>query len=268
MVSAGLILCILTWKKYRKNLFQLKQDWFLISGIALFTTFIPSVLKAYALAHLKTAHATLLGSIDPFVTALYAYILFGEKLSINKILGIVLGCLGVLLAIDLSPEAIHACFHFALLPQLAALAAVAFSRWGWLMVQAQLKKNRYAPAQLNGLVMLESGLIATATALWIDPIKNITIDSWPIFLLLLAYTIIVGNVIAYTMYANLLKHHNATFISLAGFSVPIFAGIYAWLFLHEKLTIHFAVAASVIFLGLLVFYYDELAKKTKRGAET
>lgn len=264
MLSAGTILLLLTWKKYRSNFSHAKEDWFLLIGIAIFTTFIPSVLKAYALSRLTTAHATLLGSIDPFITALYSYILFREKLSLNKIIGILVGCSGVILSINFSLLGPKACGLSILLPQLAALGAVGFSRWGWIMVQMQLRKNRYAPAQLNGIVMLQSGIIALLAASWLDPITSITISSWPYFWLLLIYTVIVGNVIAYTLYASLLKLHNATFVSLAGFSIPIFAGIYAWIFFNEKLTLHFLLAASVIFIGLLIFYYDDIKSKKMR----
>lgn len=263
MLSAGVILLAYTWKKRTFSLSQLKEDWKFLTAIAFFTTFTPSILKNYALKNLETAHATLLGSIDPFITALYAYLLFGEKLTRNKIIGMGIACVGVLLSANLSNSGTKTCAPILWLPQLAALGAVLFSRYGWIMVQQQLRKNRYPPAQLNGLIMAQSGLIALLTAPWLDTPKTLIITSPITFSLLLAYTIIAGNIVAYTLYASLLKHHNATLISLAGFSIPIFAGIYGWVFLSEQLTLQFALAASVFFVGLVIFYADDIKQQAK-----
>lgn len=260
MFTAGVILLTYMWKKSPLSLQQLKADWVFLTGIAIFTTFVPSILKAYALTYLNTAHFTLLGSIDPFVTALYAYLLFGEKLTVKKVVGIAIGCMGVILSINLSNIGLH-CIGSTVVPQLAAIGAVLFSRFGWIMVQHQLRKNRYPPAQLNGLVMLQSGIIALFATHWMDPIKTIVIPSMSFFLFLVTYTVIVGNVVAYTLYAHLLRKHNATFISLAGFSIPIFAGLYSWIFLNEPFTLQFALAAGVFFIGLLIFYSEELKEQ-------
>lgn len=257
MFSAGLILLIYTGARYRSNFKHIQQDWLILTGIAIFTTFMPAILKAYALSHLQASHAALLGSIDPFVTALYAYLLWGEKLSITKFIGIIIGCLGVITAINLSSTGLFGCLP-PLIPQLAALAAVTLSRFGWTMVQMQLRKNRYPPSQLNSIVMVESGILALTSSFWIDPIKTITIPSMPYFILLMAYTVLIGNVIAYTLYGQILKQHNATFVSLAGFSIPIFTGLLSWIFSGTPLTFHFALSASIIFFGLLIFYYDEI----------
>ncbi len=261
MLSAGIILLSYTWKKRTYTLAQLKEDWRFLTGIAFFTTYTPSILKNYALKNLETGHATLLGSIDPFVTALYAYLLFGEKLTRNKIIGILIACAGVLFSVNLSNVGTKTCTGPLLLPQAAALCAVLFSRFGWIMVQHQLRKNRYPPAQLNGLIMTQSGIIALLTSAWLDTPSPLVISSPSLFWLLLTYTIIAGNVIAYTLYASLLKHHSATLISLSGFSIPIFAGLLGWAFLGEKLTLQFALAASVFFVGLLTFYADEIKRQ-------
>jgi drug/metabolite transporter (DMT)-like permease len=264
MSISGFILLVATWGKHRILLYQLAQDWLIVSGIAFFTTFVPSFLKAYAYSQISAAQATLLGSIDPFITALYAYFLFGERLSMAKFFGMLIGFSGIALSLNLHQPATIVCSASTLAPQAAALAAVAFSRWGWLMVQAQLRKNRYPPAQLNGLVMFESGIIALSLSPWVDPFKAILIPSWQHFLLLMAYTVIIGNVIGYTLYAHLLKQYNATLVSLAGISIPIFVSIYSWLFLKEQITFRFVMATAIFFAGLTIFYYDDLKKRRSK----
>ncbi len=256
MLTAGFILFLYSWHRHKATLKNIQRDWLALTGVAVFTTFLPSILKAYALSHLPAAQATLLGSIDPFVTAFYLYMLWGEKLTISKMVGILLGFIGVVLSINLT--LLETTCVNALLPQLAALGAVILSRFGWIMVQMKLRKNLYTPAQLNSIIMMESGLLALTASPWLDPARPIVIPSLWKFTGLMSFTVIFGNVIAYTLYGQLLKHHNATLISLAGFSIPVFTGILSWIFLGEKITINFLVSATIIFVGLIIFYRDEL----------
>ena len=81
---------------------------------------------------------------------------------------------------------------------------------------------------------------------------------------LLAYTIIVGNFLGYTLYATVLKRYSATLVSLAGFSYPIFAAIIAYFALGETVTWQFVAAAGVIFIGLVVFNLDRLRPSIQR----
>ena len=81
---------------------------------------------------------------------------------------------------------------------------------------------------------------------------------------LLAYTIIGGNLIGYTLYSHLLKKHSATFVSLAGFSMPLFVYLLGWFFLGERLYPSFLLAALITFIGLLIFYQDEIKKEVKK----
>ena len=57
------------------------------------------------------------------------------------------------------------------------------------------------------------------------------------------YTIVIGNVIGYTMYAHFLKRHTATFVSLAGFSVPLYVYLFSNILLGEPLSLNFLAAS-------------------------
>jgi len=59
------------------------------------------------------------------------------------------------------------------------------------------------------------------------------------------------------MYGYLLKQYSATFLSFAGFSTPLFAALFGWLFLSELVTFHFFVALGLLTVGLGIFYRDE-----------
>ncbi|MFC1845670.1 DMT family transporter [Candidatus Dependentiae bacterium] len=268
MLCAGLIMVAYNYRKsHRMRWDYFKRDLLTIFGIALFTTYFPSLLKAYGLKGLPSSKAALIGSCDPFVTAMYAYALWKERLSFKQFFGITIGFLGVMFLLtssSLSEQSLHAWFIFSW-PELAALGSVIVGRYGWILVRSLLKKERYKPTEVNGLSMAFSGVLALGTSLLIDPVSSISIPSIPRFLFFFVYTIIAGNIAGYGLYAYCLKKYRLTFVSLAGFSIPLFVTLIGWLFLGEQLTLLFGISAVIIFSGLLIFHRDNIGRELSKG---
>ena len=257
MLPAGIILLAISSVKRKikwKKIFFTHGTKFLL--IALFTALTPSLLKAYAIAHMPASKAVLLSSIGPFVTAFYAYLLWNEKLSVRKIIGILMGMLGivVLLSSHSTLEATLKTWAIFSLPELAGLAAVLASRYGWIMVQTKVKSNVYTPMEVNGIIMTIAGIIALATALACGHSAAIFDSSSLPALYALLYAIIGGNVIGYTLYTKALKKHSATLVSLCGFSLPILVTAGGILFFGEIITGNLIVAAVLLFAGIALFY--------------
>lgn len=261
MLLAGVLMFAYAYRtspRLRWN--YLKEDGFVLLGVALFTTYIPSILKAFGLKYLFSSKAALYGAIDPFVTALYAYILWQEKLSFRKFLGILIGFAGIMVVTfthSASEQPWHAWLMFSW-PELASIATVFVSRGGWIMIRNLVRKERYTPLEVNGLSMIISGVLALATATLLGQWQEVEISSYEFFGVLLMYTIIAGNILGYTLYAYVLKHANITLISLAGFSIPVFVGAIGWALLGEPISMALIIAALMVLVGLVVFYSDEL----------
>ena len=258
MFFSGIILALYGWHQ-RKNLKNMRADWPILIVIALFTALIPSLFKAYALTHLPAGQTALLSSIDPFVTALYVYLIWHEKMSSKQLLGIFLGCAGTWISINLACHEMW-CLQ-TILPQIAVIVAVALSRLGWIFVRILLKKDEYSSTQLNSFVMLFCGSCALLVSPLIDTYGSIHIPSGGTFVSLLLFTVLVSNVIGYTLYAYIIRHYNMTLISLAGFSVPLFVSFYERIFMGRVLTAQFVLAFLFLFCGLLIFYWDELGRR-------
>ena len=289
MLCAGVILTLFYRRKsHRLSFAYFKDDILILLGISLLTMLVPALFKAYALKNMLSSKAAFLSSLDPFVTALYAYFFWNENLTKKKVIGIILGFAGtfiLLISSSVSEQSLMAWSVFSY-PEIAALLAMAIGRLGWMFVQQLLRKERYSAPELNGLLMTISGVmvfampfvIASAVALLrviplvasfipsysfadagsflhttITPETNTTMIIYAIL-----HTIIVGNVIGYTMYAMFLKRHSATFVSLAGFSVPLYVYLFGAVLLGEPLSLNFLAASCVTFIGLLIFYQDEI----------
>ncbi len=290
MLIAGSILFIYLsiTKKQRLTVAQVTDNIPGLISIAVLTTYIPSLLKAYSLSKMPSGKWALYGSLEPFITALFSYFLLSERLTLRKIIGMGLGFFGMI-GIHMSTyRGSFESFAFFSYPELAALTAMFVSRYGWLKIASLLKRNIYEPTQINSITMLISGVLALLTVyiqdiyyyitgymLHEEPYSSFSIGTLgmnlPIFsyipfssmsataalLFFLSYTIIVGNLLAYNLYAKLLKQYSVTFVSLSGFSIPIFVSLLGWLFLGEQLNPSFIVACVVTFIGLYIFFQEE-----------
>ena len=266
MFTAGFMLVFWHRASPRFTWAHIKPDLKYLLGVALFTTSIPSILKAFALKHMLSFKVSLIWSFDPFITAMYAYLFWHEKLTWNRALGILIafvGIMGVLVARSPGEEAMTA-WKLISYPEVAAMIAMMLGRLGWMIVQYLLRKDRYTPVEVNGLTMVTSGFLTLVVASFFEPIDQVIHQlSSPYVLGLLAFTIVVGNYVGYTIYSRALKEYSATLVSLAGFSYPIFAAILAYLTLGETVSWQFGAAAGVIFVGLLVFNWDRIGKRKK-----
>ena len=266
MLVAGVIIisyCLFK-KSERIKLSYLKQDLVVILGVALLTTSVPSLLKSYALKNMLSSKVTLLGSIDPFVTAVYSYFLFNEKVTLNKLWGIIISVIGlsILVVSTTNTEIGVASFGILSYPEIATFLSVAISRYGWMIVQMLLKRERYSPLELNGVTMTITGIVATISSLTQETLPSITQIDFRLVCLIL-YTIFVGNILAYRLYGKILKEHSSTLIALSGFSVPILVYLYGLIFLGEQWSNIFLISAIITLIGLLIFYKEDLRTRKK-----
>lgn len=264
MLISGSVLMVYHWHQTERLTYdRVKNDRVLLLIIAACTTLVPALLKAWSLKHMLASKQSLLGSIDPFITALMVYCMFNEKITITKTLGMVMGLIGTFVVIlsKSSPEIGYEWLWRISYPELAILSAVILSRYGWILVQALLRKGHYTPIQINTLMQLSAGVMALAGAALNGQLKVYDIVSYPYFFAAFLFTIIGGNIVGYTLYAQSLKHHSATLVSLAGFSIPLLVTFFAYIFLGEPISWPIILGGGLIFLGLLVFYIDQFGVK-------
>lgn len=242
----------------RMRFSYIRQDLLKILSISVLTMFVPSILKAYGFKYLVSSKAALLGSLDPLITAVYAYALWGERLTLTKMIGMIISFIGIfiLLASTASPETLFSGMSIISLPELAMVGSLIISRYGWILARDVLKSERYSPSELSSLIMITSGIYALIAAYFLNECDFCKIPPTPQVTLLFAYSIFFGEIIGYTIYGNLLKKHNITFISLSGLSIPLFVHLYGPLLLGEPLSLTFFMAFGFFAVGMYIFYYD------------
>ena len=279
MVIAGIILLLYYYFFSRKQQFLEKKDRGLFAQIILFHIYVAYVFEVAALVYVTSAKACLLYSLSPFITALFSYFLFKERLTRIQWLGLIIGFAGFLPILMVQAPLEALVDHFISLPELLLIFSSIAASYGWIIMKELTNTRGYSPIFVNGVGMLGGGLLALITSfLWektpkiyeagaesigyLDKILPIAISSelagyimfgWYTLLL-----IIMGNVISYNLYGYLLARYSATFLSFAGFITPLFAALFGWFFLNEQVSWYFFTTVIIVFFGLYLFYKDEL----------
>jgi drug/metabolite transporter (DMT)-like permease len=236
----------------------LKKDLPVLLLIPLCATYLCSLLKAYAISNLPATKAAVLGSLDPFATALLAWFFLSEQLCRSRVLGLAIGFMGALLAIA-SKGSLSTCtaWYRMSYPELAALLAVIIGRAGWMLAQQLLRRSAYTTYEFNGIIMLIGGLYATLTATLTEvPLQALQAAPYSTWLLL-GYTVLIGNVVGYTIFGSMLRRYSSTFVSLAGFSVPFFVAVCDLLVTGQLPSPLLVGAMGLMVLGAWLFYRRE-----------
>lgn len=264
MITAGTLMLSFIYF-FQKHKFKIKNnDWILFIKVSLFHIYLAFIPEFWALQYLSSSKTNLIYSATPFIAALLAYIILREKLSLKKTVGMLIGIAGLipvfLTQTDIR-EAGMELFSISL-PEIVLLGAVASAAYAWFVVKKLLDKG-YSLLMINGIAMFFGGIGALLTSFIVEGTSTSPVfDFWP-FLGWTSLLILVANIVVYNFYGFMLKKYSVTFVTSAGFLCPVFGGFYGYFFLSENITWHYFVSLAFIFLGLYIFYKDELKLKQK-----
>lgn len=274
MIVAGILLYIFLYVFKPEKLRFDRQHLFLFIQIALLHIYGAYVFEFIGLPHVNSAKACLMYSLTPFLTVFFAYQIMAARMTRKKWLGLIIGFLGfipVLLCFQ-QDDLNFFCFSW---PELAILISVICSAQGWVVMQKLVKTEGYSPLLVNSFGMIVGGLLALVSSFIIEGLPKIHTASngniYPLDHFLIEYVkspwalvmmygialILIANIICYNLYGYLLKMYSATFVSFAGILCPLFAALYGYFLLSEKIPDYFFASISIIFLGLFLFYQDE-----------
>ena len=237
------------------------QDWTYYLKIGIFGVFLPYCLRAWGLQYMPSTKAAFIFTFFPFSTALLSYLIHKEKLSLQKMIGLLIGFVGMIpTLITTTPlEQLKGSLGFISLPELAVIGAVICFSYNLINVRV-LVKERGCPAPLaTGMGALIGGFLAFDAALLFE--RPLSIKDPSIFWPLLFLQIVISNGICLNLQAHLLKEYSPTFLAFAGFLTPIWAAFFGWFFLNEKAYPSYIISFILVLAGLIIFYYDTRAQE-------
>ncbi len=233
-------LILVAYARLRGLSLNLRGHWRRFFVLGFFSSALPFTLIGWAELTLTGSMAAILLSTTPLFTTVVAALALGEKLTVYKVIGAMLGVIGVSITVGGSPLAINAEVILATLALLGAAFCYALS-------------GVYAKRSFSGFsnMALSSGQLITA-ALILAPVSlvNLPRHSPPseatLALLLL---ILFCTAFAYQLYYYLIIHAGPIKALTVTLLVPVFGVIWGAVLLHES------ISAGMI-AGLLIVLFS------------
>ena len=244
-IAAVILVGILLWKRIvlPKNL----AFWGRMGMMALLSSIFPFCLFCYAEQSIDSAMAAILNGTTPMFTAVLAQLfVMSDKMTPQKVLGVVLSCLGVILLF--APKLFEGIDASSLGMSAALIAAFCYS-----------VSHIYGKLYLTGLkpfVAPASQFILSSVLLW--PLALYYDQAWmlpmpsPMALFGVCGLALFGTVCAFIIYYYLLDHCGPTAISTVACFFPVVGMALGFIFLDESFTSTALIAAMVILLGMLL----------------
>jgi drug/metabolite transporter (DMT)-like permease len=219
-----------------------RGTWLRILGVGVGSNALYLGLSYVALRHLSAGMGSIIASTNPLILALLAPSLLGEPLTRRKLIGLVLGFSGVVLAMQARTGTQTARLSDVVLCVLGVVSFVLSN------ILFKRMRERPHPLLLNGGQLLLAGVALIPAALILEGIPHIVWTAqltWS-----LAYLVLVLSVGASMLWFWILQHGEASRVSAYFFLTPIFGLLLGAILLGEQLTRLDGLALLVIATGL------------------
>lgn len=217
--------------------------WFSFFIMGALNNLIPYSLIVWGQTHIESSLASILNATTPIFSVVLAHLLTGEeRLSSNRLVGILVGWLGV--AVLLGLESLHG-LGVNVLAQIAVLGA-AFS-YACAAIYGR-RFRQMSPLVVSTGMLCGSTVMSLPLVLIIDQPLALS-PSWITIAALVGLSVI-STAVAYLIYFKVLASAGATNILLVTFLIPVSAILLGVLVLGESLTWSVLGGMLLIFLGL------------------
>lgn len=258
MVLAGILLGLYYIIRNGPHLVKItKLDQFLLLQVVLFHIYLTYICDLCALKEISSIESAFIYNLSPFITAIFSYLYFSEKMTFKKWIGLTIGFASFL------PEL--SALHYSNLlssvfwkPRILTFIAVISSAYGWVVLRKLVKDRGYSPIFVNSFGMFFGGILAFITSYLTESWLPSPVTQWVPFLSATALIIVIANLFFYNLYGYLLERYTATFLSFAGFICPLLAAILGNIFLHEPIPARLIFSFIFVLIGLYIFYQEEL----------
>ena len=233
-----LLLCF--YKKIKIEVFS--KDWKWFAAIGIINLVIPFFLIAYGVQKVQSNLAAILMSTTPISATILAHFFIDkEKINLIKILGIILGFLGI---VYLFSENLLINDENLFSALMILVGSTFYVIGGILTLKISHKKNENVTASI-----LIWGTI------FVCPISFIIEQPWNLnpsleSTLSLIYLGVFPTGIAWLLRFMILKRNGLVFQSQVAYLIPIFGVILGYLFLNELVTSKILISLFIVILGI------------------
>jgi drug/metabolite transporter (DMT)-like permease len=232
---------LLGWLAFRGELGAFRGRWRNLLLIGALNTAVPFALFAYATRSIPAGFAAVLNASVPLWGALIGRVVFGEKLGIDRGVGLFVGFVGVVILV--APKLSVGGETLAIAAALSASSMYALS--------AHLTR-RILPGMsslaISGGSLLASVALLALPALWLRPVVLPGAAAWGSVIALA----VGGTALGYVLYFRLLEHAGPTSAMAVTYLIPLFGMVWGWIFLDEAATATTLIGCGFILAGVAV----------------
>ncbi len=199
-----------------------------------------------ALKWTSVARASIFFYTMPFWVAVAAHFLIpGERLSLIRILGLVMAILGVTVALSTNTSQAG---PYALIGDLMALLGAV----GWAAIAIIARVSKFSTikpeAQLFYQLIVSAVLLLPLAFMLGESMTEPTLTHWSIFGLQVVFVVCT----CFLLWFWVLSVYPASDMASFSFLAPVFGAIFAWLILGEPMTFTIILALVLVALGILL----------------
>lgn len=232
---------LLVWVAARGELRTFRGRWRSLFVIGALNTAVPFALFAYATRTVPAGFAAVLNATVPLWGALIGRVVFGEKLGIDRGVGLFVGFVGVVILV--APKLSVGGETLAIAAALGGSSLYALS--------AHLTR-RMLPGMgslsISAGSLLASVAILALPTLWLRPAAMPSAPAWGSVLALA----VGGTALGYVLYFRLLANAGPTSAMAVTYLIPMFGMLWGWLFLSEAATPTMLIGCGFILAGVAV----------------
>ena len=223
---------------------NLRRDWPVFVLLAAFNVVLFIGLQTYAILHLPSGSAAVLVYLQPILVGLLAWLILGERLSVAKIVGLLLGFSGI---VAVSTGSISGAAS-AISPLGVALGAASALSWALGTVLFKKYEARVSTLWAVAVPFVVGGVVLTALGLLVEPWGEV---SWSAALVAsMLYSSLVGISAAWVIWFALVRAGEASRVAAYIFAVPLTAVLVGVVFLDEPLGFALLVGAALVVSGI------------------
>lgn len=250
---AGILVIIMGSIINRSVIIPKKESWDKIIKLSFFQTIAQYLLFYIGLAHTSGVKASIIEGVNVFIAILVASLIYKqEKLTASKIIGCVIGFIGVLLA-NLTKEGLDMSMSFL------GEGFILLSTTAYAFSSVYLKKYSKVenPMILSGYQFVIGGIIMSICGFAAGgKVSGFTAANT----MLLLYLAMVSAV-AYSLWGMLLKYNPISRVAVFGFMNPIFGVILSAILLQESDSIGWKSIVALVLVCVGIYIVNRVKRE-------
>ena len=230
------------------------KDWIWYSSIGIINLVIPFFLIAYGVQKVQSNLAAILMSSTPISATILAHFFVDkEKITLFKLIGIVLGFLGIIYLFSDNLLITNSNFIYALM---ILLGSTFYVIGGILTLKISHKRNENVTAS----ILIWGTIIAFPISLFLDQPWTLS----PSFesTLALIYLGVFPTGVAWLLRFAILKKNGLVSQAQVAYLIPIFGVVLGYIFLNELITSKVMIALIAVVLG--IYFVKKGSKNQKK----